>query len=237
MSNYSDQMLLETHQAFRLVISVLSRHLRPEMYVGAIERSRNGYANDYPSDEAFVAILTIGGPRQVQKLWEVERYGNRRDELEQWYRSIKTSPGETLPQQTPNRISRLYTLVRRKSSRQSTREQDVQNCTDWFCVNPACIAKRRPPKSSDNLVFNSSLSSGPPMGPLSPENLELLLPDLPLLRDLWTPVAEVLLLERGVVKTTQEIKQNTHVILELIEKGETETDRCFSLKMSPRWFL
>lgn len=241
MRNYDDQMLLETRQAFPLIFSALSRHLRPEMYVGALERSKKGYANDWPPDEAFVTILAIGGPRQAQKFWEADGYKNRRDKIDRWYRSIIGAPDGTSPQQVAKKISRLYTFGRKKST-QSTEvgllETNVHgtNCTDWFCVEPSCIATRRQ-DSSDNLVFHSSLSSGPPMGPLKTEQLQSLLPDLPLLRDFWTPTAEVLLLERGVVTSTQEIKQNSQVLLDLIRNGETETDRCFSLGMAPRWFL
>ena len=77
----------------------------------------------------------------------------------------------------------------------------------------------------DNLVFDTSMAAGMPMGPLSRENLRLVVPDLPVLQQIWLPTAEALILERKIVERPQDIKRNAQVLLELIrEDGAAEED-------------
>ena len=100
---------------------------------------------------------------------------------------------------------------------------DATRCNEWFCVKPSCQAARRR-HSTDNLVFHSSLAAGPPMSPLSRQHLQLILPDLQHLSNIWIHTAEALLLERKIVERWQDIKKNTQVLLELIKDDGSDGD-------------
>jgi hypothetical protein len=78
-----------------------------------------------------------------------------------------------------------------------------------------------------SLVFNASLAAGPPMGPLSVEHAQLLLPDLPVVQQIWLITAEALLLDRRVVERRQDIKKNAQVWHELVCGDVTDADELF----------
>jgi hypothetical protein len=65
------------------------------------------------------------------------------------------------------------------------------------------------------------------MGPLPAEHGRLLLPDLPVLQQIWLPTAEALLLARRAVERRQDIKRNAQVMQELIREGITDADELF----------
>jgi len=88
MSNYDDKTLLRVHEAFPLILSSFCRRLRPPTYVGRVERSLRGYLREKPPDEVHVAILCIGGLREVERIWEVKGYNTRRATVDNWYNSI-----------------------------------------------------------------------------------------------------------------------------------------------------
>jgi len=98
---------------------------------------------------------------------------------------------------------------------------DATSCNEWFCVKPTCRAARRR-HSTDNLVFHSSLAAGPPMSPLSRDQLRLVLPDLQHLTNVWALTAEALILQRKIVERPADIKRNTQVLLELIRDDGTD---------------
>merc|ERR1711964_561829 len=121
----------------------------------------------------------------------------------------------------------LITHLGRKKSKQAgeasssdTTNHDATSCREWFCVKPSCQASRRR-HSTDNLVFHSSLAAGPPMSPLSREQLRLLLPDLQHLSNIWMHTAEALILERKIVPRPQDIKRNNKRAWEPLEAYQT----------------
>lgn len=224
MAMYDDQTLLQAHQAWTLVISSFSRRLRPPSYAGRLERSIKGYLKDRPPDEVYTTILTIGGLRQAQRFWETKGYNARRAAVDTWYSLVTRSPIEPVPK---SKVS-LMTHFGRKKTASLVEATDLEglgheaaSCNEWFCVKPSCQATRRR-HSTDNLVFRSSLSAGPPMSPLSREHLRILLPDLQHLSNIWIHTAEALILERKIVERSQDIKRNTQVLLELIRDNGTD---------------
>ena len=60
------------------------------------------------------------------------------------------------------------------------------------------------------------------MSPLPRDQLQLLLPDLQHLTNIWIHTAEALILERKIVERPQDIKRNTQVLLELIRDDGTD---------------
>lgn len=226
MAAYDDQTLLRVHQAWTLIISSFSRRLRPPSYAGRIERSFKGYLKDRPPDEVYTTILAVGGLRQAQRFWETKRYNIRRTAVDAWYGLITRSPVE---QPAPRSKMSLITHLGRKRAPPPPPEipttegapHDATICNEWFCVKPSCQAARRR-HSTDNLVFHSSLAAGPPMKPLPRAHLQLLLPDLPHLSNIWIHTAEALILERNIVERAQDIKRNTQVLLELIREDSND---------------
>ena len=225
MDMYDDQMLLKVHQVFPLVMSSFSRRLRPPSYAGRLERSLKGYLKDRPADEIYATIVTIGGLRQAQRFWETKGYNARRAAVDAWYGLITRTPVESAPK---SKMSRITHLGRKKSNPVTeipaygdAGTHDSVSCNEWFCVKPSCQAARRR-HSTDNLVFYSSLAAGPPMSPLSREQLRLLLPDIQHLSNLWTHTAEAMILERKIVERPQDIKRNSQALLELIRDDGTD---------------
>ncbi|KAI3332162.1 F-box domain-containing protein [Xylariaceae sp. AK1471] len=226
MNMYDDQTLLKVHQVFPLVVSSFCRRLRPPSYVGRVERSLRGYLRDKPEDEVYVTALCVGGLRQVERFWEVKGYNTRRAAVDTWYHSVTNGPVEHIPK--PRRG--FMGLGRKKSS---------LNMGEGGRVAMDSPANGRERRGSDNsrrgsdvstnswkdFVFGTSLSAGVPMGPLSREHLQILLPDLPDLHSIWLPTAETLILDRGIVGRPQDIKRNGPALLDLIrEDGAAEED-------------
>lgn len=232
MAMYDDQTLLKVHQVFPLVISSFSRRLRPPSYVGTLERSIKGYLKDRPPDEVYATILAVGGLRQAQRFWETKGYNARRAAVDIWYGFITRAPVEAAPQKS--KMSLISHLGRKKSSKATEAStssfdsgcHDATSCREWFCVKPTCANTRRR-HSTDNLVFHSSLSAGPPMSPLPRDQLRLMLPDLQQLSNIWMHTAEALILERRIVSRPQDIKRNTQVLLELIRDDGLEVREDF----------
>ena len=225
MSMYDDRTLLRVHEIFPLVISSFCRRLRPPTYIGRVERSLRGYIRERPTDDIHVAILCLGGLRQVERLWEVKGYNSRRAEVDIWYSGL-TKEKDILPE--PSKTKRAaFGFGRKKSTsnpidfvqraslsdpppgRRSSAGSIASNHTGW---DPAW-------------VFNTSLAQGMPMSPLDKDHAECLLKDLPILQQIWVQTGELLILERGIVERTQDIRRNQTVLLDLIrEDGIDEED-------------
>ncbi|KAF6813890.1 F-box domain-containing protein [Colletotrichum plurivorum] len=232
MGMYDDQTLLRVHQVFPLVISSFCRRLRPPSYAGRVERSLRGYLKEKPPDEVHAAILCIGGLRQVERLWEIKGYNSRRGEVDNWYNSIAKEPIES-PAPKPRRgimgLGRKKSTLSIKDAPKSA-AQDVASPrrTSRTSLEDAVEA------SDANLVFNTSLSAGMPMGPLAREHVRHILSDLPSLQQIWMTTAEALILERGIVERTQDIKRNAQVMLELIrDDGMEEEDEWWYGRSTP----
>ena len=225
MNMYDDHTLLKAHQVWTLTISSFNRRLRPPSYVGGLERAIKGYLKDRPADEVYTTILAVGGLRQAQRFWEMKGYNARRAAVDTWYGFVTKTPVEPAPK---SKMSRITHLGRKKQvpvvetmTSEAAAHQDGTSCNEWFCVKPTCQLSRRR-HSTDNLVFHSSLAAGPPMSPLSRQQLGLLLPDLQHLSNIWIHTAEALIIERKIVEAPKDIKKITQVLLELIKDDGTD---------------
>lgn len=231
MEAYDDQTLLQVHQAWTFVISSFSRRLRPPSYVGTLEAKLKGYLKDRPADEVYTTILAIGGLRQAQRFFETKGYNIRRGSVDTWYELVTRNPVTVEPVTAlKSKMSKLH--IGRKKKEVSVAESSssqvlgsghdpATTCLEWYCVKPDCQAARKR-HSTDNLVFHSSLSAGPPMKPLSRAQLQLVLPDLQHLSNIWIHTAEAMILERKIVERKKDIKVNTQVLMDLIRDDGTD---------------
>ncbi|TFB05871.1 hypothetical protein CCMA1212_002320 [Trichoderma ghanense] len=230
MDMYDDRTLLRVHEVFPLVISSFCRRLRPPTYVGRVERSLRGYLRERPPDEVHVAILCLGGLRQVERLWETKGYNNRRAAVDTWYASLTKPPANEAPSK-----GRLLKSFGRKKSTSSDRPPHRSSFSEsgrrspWGSVDFTASGMEMPYS-----VFNTSLSADAPMAPLERDQAKDLLGDLPSLQSIWLTTAEALILDRKIVNRPQDIKRNQQVMLELIrEDGLDEEDEwCYGRQIS-----
>lgn len=239
MSMYDDQTLLRVHEVFPLVISSFCRRLRPPTYVGRVERSLRGYLRERPSDEVHSAILCLGGLWQVERLWEIKGYNNRRTAVDTWHNSLTKNVKDHTPEPTAPAKSRLSLKAfgRKKSTggdRPPNRSSFSETWTKGRSPHGSIDATNMDGGYDPNWVFNTSLAADVPMAPLSHENAQCLLNDLPVLQQIWLTTAEALILDRGIVPRTQDIKRNQQVMLELIrEDGLDEEDEWWYGRSNP----
>ena len=239
MAMYDDQTLLRVHEIFPVVISSFCRRLRPPTYVGRVERSLRGYLRERPSDETHSAILCIGGLRQVERLWEIKGYNNRRNAVDHWYNGLTKDNFEPTPAVVPTK-SRLGLKA---FGRRKTNSDDRP--AGRLSISGESIKTRSPSGSIDatnmdylgfdpNWVFNTSLAADLPMAPLSHDNAQTVLSDLPVLQQIWLTTAEAIIFDRGIVSRPQDIKRNHHVLSHLIrEDGMCEEDEWWYGRNNP----
>lgn len=221
MNMYDDKTLLRVHQVFPLVMSSFCRQLRPPTYVGRVERSLRGYLREKPSDEVHVAILCLGGFRQVERLWETRGYNARRAAVDDFYSSLTSVPPEPV-----SKPKRSFMGMGKKKSMAALSTQFARQSLD--------DAPEAAPTTDKGLVFGNSLAAGMPMAPLSFKSAEELLSDLPTLHQLWSTTAEALILDRGIVERPQDILRNAQVMQDLIrEDGVEEEDEWWYGRNAP----
>lgn len=226
MGMYDDKTLLRVHQVFPLVISSFCRQLRPPTYVGRFERSLRGYLREKPPDEVHVAVLCLGGLRQVERLWETRGYNSRRIAVDDWYSTLTSIPPE--PASKPKRSFMGMGMGRKKSVSALSTQFARQSLDD---VPPVPGV---PPATGSGLVFGTSLAAGMPMTPLPHNYARQLLSDLPTLQQIWLTTAEALILDRKVVERPQDILRNAQVMLDLIrEDGVDEEDEWWYGRNAP----
>ncbi|KAM0446919.1 hypothetical protein ACHAO4_009070 [Trichoderma viride] len=225
MNMYDNRTLLRVHEVFPLIISSFCRRLRPPTYVGRVERSLRGYLRERPPDEVHVAILCLGGLRQVERLWETKGYNNRRAAVDIWFSSLTKEPVFEAP--AKGRLG-LKGFGRKKST-SGDRPPNRSSFSEG--------GRRSPWGSVDSThnggfipysVFNSSLSADAPMAPLDRDQARTLLGDLPQLQQIWLATAEAMIMDRKIVQRPQDIKRNQQVMLDLIgEDGLDESDEWY----------
>jgi hypothetical protein len=226
MDMYDDDLLLTVHQVFPLVLSAFSRRLRPPSYASGIERAIKGMLKDKPADEIYATILAVGGLRQAERFWETKGYSTRRAAVDQWYHFVAHEPVQQLPAKG-KLASKFASLGRKKvaptvesiaAEHLDTSSHDAASCNEWYCVKPGCFQGHA---SAHVGMSKSSLSNGPPMAPLTRDQLRILLPDLQPFTSIWLTTAEAVILDRGIVENSAKIKRNTAVLLELIREDGT----------------
>lgn len=214
LNMYDDRTLLRVHEAFPLVVSSFCRRLRPPTYVGRVERSLRGYLREKPPEEVHVAILCLGGLREVERIWEVKGYNLRRATVDNWYASLTRDPAEP---ETKRRRGMLG--LKRKKSSVALGKASANDTTP-----NARRSSNAQGKLPESLVFCTSLSASIPMGPLSKEESRLLISDLPALHGIWSETAEAMILDRKIVERPSDIRRGQHVFITLIGEDCAEDD-------------
>jgi hypothetical protein len=218
LNMYDDRTLFQVHEIFPLVMASFGRRLRPPSYVGRVERSLRGYLREKPPEEVHVAILCLGGLREVEKIWEVKGYNARRAAVDAWYASVAKETTE--PPETKKRRGMLG-LKRKKSSLALAKTTTNDAGTAPRGSDTASVAQGKQPES---LVFRTSLAAGMPMGSLTKEESKMLMPDLPRLRKIWSETAEAMILDRKIVERPTDIRRNAQIFTDLISENIAEDE-------------
>ncbi|KAK5652612.1 hypothetical protein OQA88_10373 [Cercophora sp. LCS_1] len=215
MNMYDDRTLLRVHEAFPLVISSFCRRLRPPTYIGRVERSLRGYIREKPPDEVHVAILCIGGLREVERIWEVKGYNTRRAAVDEWFNLLTRETSESEPKKR-----RVMLGLKRKKSGLALGKTSAMDLGARYSSDANINGD-----SNHSLVFNTSLSAGMPMGSLPKGHIKQLLQDLPVLQKIWMETAEAMILDRKIVERPSDIRRNAQIFTDLIrEDGVEEED-------------
>lgn len=206
MRVYPDALLLQVHQFFPIFQAFISRQFRAPSYYGVVERFAKG-ARRAPPELLEVALVCVGGPREILRLVSRKTLEARQLGLEQWYTAI--------------------------SSSKMTGENGRGN--QPMIAGPSSIGysetvpgpSRRAGKEADKPVQRAQgegLIGGVPMRPLTQSKSNLLLRNLPEKSQIWLPEAERTLLERVVVGRAQDIKKGSDALVELISRRFSEID-------------
>jgi hypothetical protein len=231
MSMYDNETFLQAHQAFPLVVSFLRRIFRPPSYLGLLERSVRGYHSKPPPDHVLIAILCIGGLREVERFSRIEDYEARRMAVDEWYAAVAPEPitSGLKPHLLGTTFNRMQTKL---TSFNSSEPHEYKPATISDNVstlsNSGTWQGGRMASDYTSLIFDTSLASRAPMAPLPAQHVETLLLALPSLDNLWVPTAEALLLKRRVVKRRQDIKKYAEIESELVQEDTTVADRLFN---------
>jgi hypothetical protein len=218
MRGYDDASLLAVREMFPLIVSSFCRHLRVPAYIGGLERSLRGYSHTSPGDEVYVAIMCIGGLRQMLRFWKIGGYNARIGAATQWYAALlNDGDDERMSRSTLLRQGFLRLIARKQADLASLKtkhsEATIINRNQKATEEAESTGRT---ESRNSGLIPSSLSRGSLMEPSTSTGASQILQSLPRLQELGINTAEALLLERGVIKHQQDIKKNQQVLIELI---------------------
>ena len=166
IQTYDNDLLLEVHQVFPLLISYFQRSMRPPSFYSRPEKTLRGFGSQPASDELLASILWISGLRGVLRLVKIKQYHERIKVARDWYNSLSLTKADE------NQML-SYPAI-----------QEIQTIPQTLVM--------RPSKAVRDYV-------------------------IPLHRA-WIPVAEELILQRGIVDKPQSIKKDSQVLLELVRE-------------------
>jgi len=92
MAEYDDITLLQVHQFFPILMAYQARRLRPPSYLGHLERPIRGYRSGAVPEAEQIAMLYLGGLREVWRLTGIQPYEKLRRATDSWYAEIKRTP-------------------------------------------------------------------------------------------------------------------------------------------------
>jgi hypothetical protein len=230
MNMYDNKTLLQTHQVFPVLVSCLSRRLRPPSYYGRLERSLHGYVRTPLPHSVHVGILCIGGLEEVTRILRHESLDDRRLAVDNWYSSVLQQPINYTPETRRWPLAFGQKTKRPSSSAsvdESTHPTSASTSSRPRTAHGNCQEKPRDIKGKGKQKASSNVLSGAATERLSPEHARLLLQGLPALEQIWIPTAEALLLARHTVERWQDIKRNGQAMHELILDEFTAADGLF----------
>ncbi|KAI9677748.1 MAG: hypothetical protein M1829_002520 [Trizodia sp. TS-e1964] len=91
LGKYDPHHLLKVQSMYMLFLICFSQRLRPPSYMGRLERSLRGWSMSGPRDSTYVSILTIGGLIEVERLWSISVYSERRTAVDEWLLDMQTA--------------------------------------------------------------------------------------------------------------------------------------------------
>jgi len=230
MNFYDNETLLQTHQVFPVLVSCLSRRLRPPSYYGRLERSLHGYVRSPLPHSVHVGILCIGGLEEVARILRHESLDDRRSAVDNWYSSVFQQPINYTPE------TRRWPLAFGQKTKPPSSSSGVDEARHPTSASTSsrprtahgnCQEKPRDIKGKGKQKANSNSVSPAVRERLPPEHARSLLQDLPALEQIWIPTAEALLLARHAVERWQDIKRNGQAMHELILDEFTAADGLF----------
>lgn len=222
LEQYDDFTLLQLRQLFPVLMAYQDRRLRPPSYVGHIEGTLRGYLSEPPSEDVQTAMLYLGGLRDVSRLTSITSYEKLCVTVDAWYEQTALRPVPRTP------IGGLRNSLLKPIHRvNADAESHGHNERDPHQTRLRGVGSQSTGKAAVR-VTPTSLASGPPMGPLTPDETRQVLGRLPVNKDLiLVDTAEKMLLERGVVPRAQDIKSNGEVLQELALPGVSWLDVLF----------
>jgi hypothetical protein len=229
MNMYDNATLLQTHQVFPVLVSCLSRRLRPPSYYGRLERSLHGYVRSPLPHSVHVGILCIGGLEEVIRILIHESLDDRRSAVDDWYSSVFQQPINYTPETRRWPLAFSQKTKRPSSSGGVDDSRKTSSASTSSRPRTAHDGQEKPKdiKGKGKQKADSNQLSGAVKERLSPELARSLLQDLPALEQIWIPTAEALLLARHAVERWQDIKRNGQAMHELILDGFTAADGLF----------
>ncbi|KAK0751751.1 hypothetical protein B0T18DRAFT_387833 [Schizothecium vesticola] len=216
LEQYDDFSLLQLRQLFPILMAYQARRLRPPSYLGHVERPLRGYLSEPPPDHVQIAMLYLGGLRDVSRLTRISSYENLCATVDSWYEQTASRP---VPRKPIGRLrNSLFKPIHHRIGTATQKGKDTR----------LPLAMASDPTGKAIGVPPTSLASGPPMGPLTPDETSRVLDRLPETKDMiLVGTAEEMLLDRGVVPRAQDIKKNAEVLEELALPGVSWLDVLF----------
>lgn len=90
LRHYPDDLLLQVHQMYHLLLHLLIRRLSPATLPFGL-RTLGRWNSQRPTNQAFAKVLVLGGIREVWELYKIKGYGNRRKALEKYLKKLDSS--------------------------------------------------------------------------------------------------------------------------------------------------
>lgn len=87
LKHYPDELLLQVHQMYHLLLHLLLRRLNPVVLPFGV-RTLGCWNSQRPTNQAFAKLLVLGGIREVWELYRVKGYCRRRKALDKYLKKL-----------------------------------------------------------------------------------------------------------------------------------------------------
>lgn len=87
LKHYPDELLLQVHQMYHLLLHLLLRRLNPVVLPFGV-RTLGRWNAQRPTNQAFAKLLVLGGIREVWELYRIKGYSRRRRALNKYLKKL-----------------------------------------------------------------------------------------------------------------------------------------------------
>ncbi|KAI9886651.1 MAG: hypothetical protein M1823_001565 [Watsoniomyces obsoletus] len=212
LQDYDSTTLLQISLVWNVLYDSFVRYFRPPSYAGRLERSLLGFRRRPPPEQSLAIVFLIGGLDQVERLWRIKRYDQRIKALDEWLDDMQPSSSGTRTNSVSERAidgspsPPLSLPQQQQQQQQQPQHRQHQYQQFQYQVHPDQQSRKR----------------GRPMPPLSPEELEQVMRNLPSLRGLCSLPIVGELRHRGVIRTSAELPDTSQFLIELIRLDGVE---------------